>query len=119
MLLFDSMVPRPLKPQAFQILLALASGPRHGSGIVRAVLEETGGAVRLWPVLLYSSLEQLADDHLIEEVPADERPEGESSRLKFYRLTRAGRRALADEADRLAALAQRAKAQLAIHRRRS
>jgi DNA-binding PadR family transcriptional regulator len=105
----------PLKPHWFQILLALAGEDRHGSGIMRSVLEQSDGAVRLWPVMLYSSLEQMAEAGLIQEVGGDDRPD-ESERRRYYRMTRAGRRALADEAERMANLAKAAKAQLAAKR---
>lgn len=105
-----------LKPHWFQILLALAAEDRHGSGIMRAVLEQTGGTVRLWPVMLYSSLDQMADAGLIEAVPESGRPKGESERRRYFRMTKQGRAALAGEADRLAALAEAARAQLASRR---
>ena len=35
-------IERPLKPQWFQILLALSDEPRHGQGIVAEVLEQDG-----------------------------------------------------------------------------
>lgn len=107
----------PLKPHWFQILLALAAEDHHGSAIMRAVLEQTQGSLRLWPVMLYSSLEQLTEAGLIAEVPARDRPAGESERRRFYRLTKTGRRVLADEAERMADLAKAAKAQLAAARR--
>jgi hypothetical protein len=37
----------PLKAQWFHILLALSEEAQHGSGIVRSVLEQTDGKVRL------------------------------------------------------------------------
>ena len=105
----------PLKPHWFQILLALAAEDRHGSGIMRAVLEQTEAAVRLWPVMLYTSLEQLTDAGLIQEVGGTDRP-SEIERRRYYRLTRTGRRALSDEAERMANLAKAAKAQLSAKR---
>ena len=103
----------PLKPQWFHILLALSEESRHGSGIVRAVLHETQGKVHLWPATLYGSLDDLAERGWIEEVsdPA-ERPEGESEKKRFYRITRAGARLLAAEARRLQALATAALSRL-------
>ena len=81
-----------LKPTWFQILLALAGEDRHGSAIMRAVLDQTGGTMRLWPVMLYSSIEQLTEAGLIQEIGGDDRP-AESERRRYYRITRAGRRA--------------------------
>lgn len=106
----------PLTPQRFQILLALGGGALHGSGIARAVLERTDGALRLWPVMLYATLDQLAADGLIREAARSDRPAGASERRRYYVLTPRGRKALALEADRLADLARAAKATLARHR---
>ncbi len=103
----------PLKPQWFHILLALSEETRHGSGIVRSVLHETQGKVHLWPATLYGSLDDLAELGWIDEVsdPA-ERPPGESEKKRFYRITRAGSRLLAAEAERLQALATTALSRL-------
>ena len=103
----------PLKPQWFHILLALSEENRHGSGIVRSVLHETQGKVHLWPATLYGSLDDLAALGCIEEVsdPA-ERPRGESEKKRFYRITPAGARLLAAEAERLQALATTALSRL-------
>ena len=49
-----------LKPRWFHILLALSDQDRHGSDIVREVLEQTDGELQLWPAMLYGSLEQMA-----------------------------------------------------------
>ena len=96
----------PLKSQWFHILLALSEETRHGSGIVRSVLQETDGKLRLWPATLYGSLDELAAHGWIAEVsdPA-ERPQGESERKRFYRITPDGARLLAADAERLKALA--------------
>jgi DNA-binding PadR family transcriptional regulator len=103
--------PRALKPHWFHILVALAEGERHGSAIVRAVLEQTDGVLRLWPVMLQTALQQMTEDGLVE--PLDAPPEGESERRRYYRLTRTGRKAAAAEADRLARLARHARSKLA------
>ena len=96
----------PLKPQWFHILLALSEETQHGSGIVRSVLQETGGKLRLWPATLYGSLDELAGNGWIAEVSdASERPAGESEKKRFYRITPDGARLLASEAERLKALA--------------
>jgi DNA-binding PadR family transcriptional regulator len=99
----------PLKTQWFHILLALSKEAQHGSGIVRSVLQQTDGKLRLWPATLYGSLEDLAGLGWIEELTAhDERPEGESEKKRFYRIKSLGVRVLAAEADRLQALARTA-----------
>lgn len=95
------MIDRPLKPQWFQILLALSERERHGYGIQRMVLEQTEGHMRLWPAMLYRSLGKLGEAGLIAQVdrPADD-PNDE--RRQYYALTPAGRELLAEEAKLLA-----------------
>ena len=95
------MIDRPLKPQWFQILLALSDRDRHGYGIQRQVLEQTEGHMRLWPTMLYRSLARLGDAGLIEQV---DHPPGsaEDERRQYYALTPAGRRLLTEEARLLA-----------------
>ena len=99
----------PLKAQWFHILLALSEDAKHGSGIVRSVLDRTSGKLRLWPATLYGSLEDLVALGWIEELTGlGERPEGESEKKRFYRIRPIGARVLAAEADRLQALARAA-----------
>ncbi len=91
-----------LKQHWFHILLALAEGATHGAEIRRRVAEHTDGSMKLYPAMLYGSLEDLQDGALIAEV--DERsgrPTGENERYRYYRLTPAGRKALAAETKRL------------------
>lgn len=97
----------PLKPQWFHILLALSHEAQHGSGIVRSVLEQTENKLRLWPATLYGSLAELTQLGWIEELtgPA-ERPEGESEKKRFFRITQTGKQVLSAEADRMKSLAQ-------------
>ena len=97
-----------LKPQFFYILLALADGDRHGLAIARDVQTLSGGSVRLWPATLYGSLDELRSRKWIEELA--EHPETESERKRYYRVTRAGRAVLTDEAERLSRLARLARA---------
>jgi len=94
-----------LKPQWFYILLALAGEDLHGSAIERQVLALSDGRVKLWPVTLYGNLDALSEQGLISELDEVDRPRGESVRKKYYRLTRAGRRVLKDEARHLQAVA--------------
>ena len=84
------------------ILASLAQGECHGYGVARDVEELSQGRVRLTAGTLYGALNRLADDGLIE--PAGER-EVQGRRRRYYRLTPAGRTALADEVERLRATA--------------
>jgi DNA-binding PadR family transcriptional regulator len=100
-----------LKPRWFYILLALSDKDLHGSDIVREVLEQSEGELRLWPAMLYGSLEQMVDRGLIEELnDSGERPEGASAKRRYFRITNSGRKLLASEADRMAVMARLARA---------
>lgn len=106
---------RALKPQRFHILLALADEDRHGSAIVREVLEQSGGRIRLWPVMLYKSLDTLMEMGLIVELTDPEsRPEGASGRRRYFHLTEAGKTVLSGEIERLVALGNFASRKLAV-----
>ena len=109
-----------LKPRWFQILLALSDQDRHGSDIVREVLDQTDGELRLWPAMLYRALERMAAEGLIEELKDPEtRPEGASAKWRYFRITQEGRQVLSAEADRLTALARMAHAKNVLTERES
>jgi DNA-binding PadR family transcriptional regulator len=88
----------PLPSAAFQILLSLADEDLHGYAIMRQVEEQTGGRMRLGPGTLYSSIQGLLEEKLIEELDLTE------DRRRIYRLTSAGRKLARSEAERLAGL---------------
>lgn len=94
----------PLTPLAFQVLLALADSERHGYGIIREVDERTDGLVRIRTGTLYTMLQRLLDERLLEE--SDRRPAAaeDDERRRYYRLTPLGRDVLQAEARRLEAL---------------
>jgi len=103
-------VPEPLKPQWFQILFALASGPLHGSAVVEDVLERTDGSMKLWPATLYGSLRDLEEAGWIRACePPDDAP-AEGGRRHFHELTPAGRRVVRAEVARLEAVVDEARA---------
>jgi DNA-binding PadR family transcriptional regulator len=102
-----------LKPHWYYILLALAGGARHGLAIARDVQALSDGGTRLWPAMLYGSLEDLADRGWIEALDDERRrPPAESEKKRFYRLTRAGRAVVAAETERLASLVQVARSRV-------
>ena len=101
----------------FFILLSLAERERHGSAIMRDVLALTDGELRLWPVTLYGSLEELREQGLIRAVdpPADDAADvqaGEGARRKWFRISAQGRRALAAEVQQLEGLVRVAQSRL-------
>jgi PadR family transcriptional regulator PadR len=103
------MAAKPMTGQAFYVLTALADGPRHGYGIVGEVADLSQGRVKLKIGSLYGVLERLAAEGLIEP----DREEAQDGRLRrYYRLTRDGRRALAEEAEVRAATARVVRARL-------
>ena len=103
------MTVKPMTGQAFFVLTALASGPRHGYGIVNEVADLSQGRVKLKIGSLYGVLDRLTTEGLIEA----DREEAHDGRLRrYFRLTRDGRRALAEEAELRAATARVVRARL-------
>jgi DNA-binding PadR family transcriptional regulator len=92
----------PLPSAAFQILLSLADCDLHGYGIMRQVEEQTGGRMRLGPGTLYSSIQALLEEEMIEEVDQPGEPQPGNERRRYYRLTSGGRKVARSEAERLA-----------------
>jgi DNA-binding PadR family transcriptional regulator len=89
---------RTMQEATFLILTALAAGSQHGYGIIIDVTGISGGRVQLRAGTLYTALDRLRADGLIEV----EREEVVDSRLRrYYRLTATGSERLAEEAARL------------------
>lgn len=93
----------PLKPDVFEILLALERSHRHGYGILK-VLEARG--IRLPASLLYRKLRRLMDDDLVRESAARPQAESSDTRRRYYRLTPTGETVLRAEAERIVGLAR-------------
>ena len=87
----------------FHVLLALVDGPRHGYGIMQDVEDLTSGGVKLGPGTLYTAIARLERSGLIEECEAD------ADRRRCYRVTRKGKTAASQEAERLVALVRAAR----------
>jgi DNA-binding PadR family transcriptional regulator len=100
----------PLPSAAFQILLSLADEDLHGYGIMRKVEGQTNGRMRLGPGTLYSSIQALLADGLIDELVRSKSAKGGDERRRFYRITSAGRKLARSEAERLADLLRVARA---------
>jgi DNA-binding PadR family transcriptional regulator len=91
---------RAMQEATFLILTALAGGSQHGYGIITDVEQISDRRVRLRAGTLYTALDRLRADRLIEV----DREEIVDSRLRrYYRLTAAGEERLAAEAARLQA----------------
>ena len=94
----------PLSPPEFQILLALADGEKHGYAIMQEVQTRSAGRTRLGPGTLYGAIKRMLGDGLVEETEERPDPRLDDRRRRYYRLTDAGRRLAAAEAERLADL---------------
>lgn len=93
----------PLKPDVFEILLALKSGHRHGYGILK-ILEARD--IRLPASLLYRKLRRLMDDGWVVESAARTQAEAGDPRRRYYQITPAGQAVLRAEAARIVQLAR-------------
>jgi len=77
------------------ILKALAAAELHGLGVSRRIEQITGGTFVVQPGSLFPAL------HRLEEagwLTSTWQPSENNRRAKYYRLTRAGRRQLGEEA---------------------
>ena len=99
------MSPAELLPGTLDLLIlkAVSLGPQHGYGILLRIGQITEGRLPVQQGTLYPALYRLEDRSLL----ATEWGTSENNRrAKFYSLTRAGRRRLAEETgewDRLSA----------------
>ena len=87
-----------MQEATFLILTALAGGRQHGYGIICEVAAISAGRVRLRAGTLYSALDRLRLDGLVE---VDGEEIVDSRLRRYYRLTPKGARQLAAEAARL------------------
>ena len=98
-----------MREATFLILTALADQPRHGYGIIQEVGLLSAGRVTLLPGTLYTALDRLAAQGLVEL----DREEAVDGRLRrYYRLRADGRTALASQTARLRQLASAAESRL-------
>jgi DNA-binding PadR family transcriptional regulator len=89
-----------MQEATFLILTALAGGSQHGYGIISDIAQISDGRVRMRAGTLYTALERLRADGLIEV----DREQVVDNRLRrYYRLTPTGEQRLAAEAHRLRA----------------
>jgi DNA-binding PadR family transcriptional regulator len=96
--------PDPLNAPALHVLLALGTDAKHGYAIMRDINERSGGAIRLLPGTLYSTIKRLLADGLLEEVSAPRDADSDDARRRYYRVTTRGRAAAEAETRRLALL---------------
>ena len=78
---------------ALLILKTLARGANHGFGIALHIQEASDGLLRVEEGSLYPALHRLERDKLVS---AEWKVTGNSRRARYYKLTPAGRKRLAD-----------------------
>jgi DNA-binding PadR family transcriptional regulator len=98
----------PLSRTAMHVLLAIGPDERHGYAIMGEVSRITGGAIRLGPGAIYTTIRRLLDDGLIEESAERPDPELDDQRRRYYRLTALGRTVARAEVRRLEVLVRSA-----------
>ena len=97
-----------LRPVEFHILISLATGERHGYGIIRDIEARGDDAV---PDVgtMYRALARMAELRLIEAAARRPAPDAADERRNYYRITEAGRRVARREVTRLEALMRAAR----------
>ncbi len=101
-----------MQEATFLILTTLAGGSQHGYGIITDVEEISQQRVQMRAGTLYTALDRLRADGLIEA----DREEIVDNRLRrYYRLTSTGGERLAAEADHLRSNAHVAISRLHLH----
>ena len=108
----DAFLPLPLP--VFHMLLALTEGERHAYALKRAILQRTGGKLKLGSGALYGSVSKMLEAGFIEE--SDERPDPhlDDERRRYYRITPLGQRVAEAEAQRLRDLVRLADSSLLL-----
>jgi DNA-binding PadR family transcriptional regulator len=97
----------PVRAVEFQILLSLATGERHGYGIIRDA--EARGDKKVPDVgTLYRALARMTEQGLITGVDRGKIAEDVDERRIYYKLTALGLKVARAEAARLAALTRAA-----------
>jgi DNA-binding PadR family transcriptional regulator len=91
----------------FLILLALASGDKHGYALMREARDLSDGEFQIGPATLYTTIQRLLESGWIREVPG---PKNSDSRRRHYSLTADGTSALRLELKRMETIVGKSKA---------
>jgi len=101
----------------YHVLLALSSGPMHGYAIKDAVAEDSGGTQSPLAGTLYRVIARLMTEGLVRETNAGGGVVHPGHARRYYTLSAAGRRVLADQARQLKEAASHAERRLGTSRR--
>lgn len=102
----------PLKAVDSAILVVLARQPLHGYGIVKAMEDDSDGAIRLEPGNFYRYVRRLTESGLVAKAGRAATPEAADERRQYLEITPLGRRVLAAETRRLRLLVETAETAL-------
>jgi len=94
----------PLSPVVFFVLFALGDGEKHGYAIMQEVAVLSDHKLRMGPATLYTTIQRLVDQLLVEETDKDA-----GGRRRYYRLTKSGQQILRAELERQADVIQLAR----------
>jgi DNA-binding PadR family transcriptional regulator len=98
----------PLRSVEFHILLSLATGERHGYGLIRDI--EARGETSVPDVgTMYRALARMADGGLIEAAARRPAPDAGDERRNYYRITPTGLQLARAQARRLEMLTRAAR----------
>src|SRR5205085_6685572 len=103
----------PLTTVAFEILLAVADGERHGYDVMVAIEARTNGRLSLNPGTLYRAIARLCREGLVD---ATERKIARGERRRFFQISPLGARVIAAEAQRLAGQVRAARSRRLVAR---
>ena len=107
----------PLTRDAFDVLVSLAEGDRHGYAILLDIAERSQGRIHLSPSTLYAVIRRLLEAGLIVESAERPDPAHDDERRRYYRLSPLGRQVARAEARRLTQLIADARAHGLLPRR--
>src|ERR1700680_3430782 len=102
----------PFSPATLHILLSLAAEDLHGYGIMQEIARQSEGIYKLGPGTLYDNLQKLIQGGRVQELGP--RRGDADPRMRYYRLTDAGRDVLRAETARLTQVVREARLRLGL-----
>ena len=94
----------PLGTPVLHILLAFGHERLHGYGVMQAIAHKNEGRARILPGTLYTTLNRMLTNGLMEEAVSPAGAPDDDRRRSYYRATELGHEAVAAESERLSVL---------------